>query len=332
MLKEGDELAAAAMLTRMRQSTNTDVESLVRHFRAGDLLLQLALRPDTTFRYVFPYIKQMPARLVASSNIPYRTSLLYLETVEEESTPAYSDSGNSGEAGAQDGVAENRRMYLAPYHAAQLVDSRLGSVKASTWTTVTADDVFVQKLLEVYFLSDHSFYPMLHKDIVLEDMVAGRRRYCSSLLVNAILAQGCVSKPIQPPTSKENAGLLAKFSLTRLVCLFDGFQHGYTPLEGRARFWDPKTWGYKFLSEARRLWELEAGSEPKITTVQAAGIFCMIYSVDGMDRIGNKYLDQGVHLAKQMALFDTLSHISNALRRKVYTITAWNIFCLQRYD
>ncbi len=70
------------------------------------------------------------------------------------------------------------------------------------------------------------------------------------------------------------------------------------------------------------VWELEAGSQPKITTVQAAGIICTVCAVDGVDRVGNNYLDQGVLLSKEMALFDSLSHITSEPHRKVYTITA----------
>lgn len=192
ILKRADGSEAAAILARIRQSTSNDVESLVRHFHAGNLLLQMALKPDTRFRYVFPYMKHMPTRLVANPNVPYRTSLLYLETVEELQ-PEHSESRNTGQAETQGIIAEDKRMYLAPYHAAHLVDPRIGSVKASVWTNITADDAFVQKLLEVYFLFEHPFYPILHKDVFLGDMVAGRRRYCSSLLVNAVLAQACVS-------------------------------------------------------------------------------------------------------------------------------------------
>jgi hypothetical protein len=191
-LKNGSPSETEAVLTRIRQSVDVDIESLVRQIRCGNVLLQLALIPDATFRYVFPYVKSMPAHLIANPDIAYRTSLLYLDTAEEPQLE-HSNSRQSSQASAQGAIAEERRMYLTPYHAVQIVDSRISSVKASTWTTVTADDEFVQKLLEIYFLVDHPFYPLIHKDAFLEDMISGRRRYCSSLLVNALLTQACVS-------------------------------------------------------------------------------------------------------------------------------------------
>jgi hypothetical protein len=107
-------------------------------------------------------------------------------------------------------------------------------------------------------------------------------------------------------------------------------QHGYAASQGRARFWEPQTWGYKFFSETRRLWELEIERPANITTVQAAAVICTILAVDGMDKVGGNYLSQAVIMAKHMGIFDSLAHIQSARRRRVYGMTAWGLFGLQR--
>lgn len=79
-------------------------------------------------------------------------------------------------------------MYRTPYHAVELVDPQIRSVKASRWTSVTADDALVQKLLQCYFTFEFPSNTLLYKDHFLSNMAAGHDRYCSSLLANALLA------------------------------------------------------------------------------------------------------------------------------------------------
>lgn len=159
---------------------------MVRCLKGSDLLLQLSLVPSSEFKYVFPYKKDLPIHLSANKNVPYLTSLIYQFTIGD-AQPEHSMGLHQGDSGM-------RSMYLAPYHAAKFVDSRTDNVTASDWTTVTSDDALVRELLGIYFTFDHSFYPVLHKDHFLDDMAACRKRYCSSLLVNVVLAQACVCR------------------------------------------------------------------------------------------------------------------------------------------
>jgi hypothetical protein len=77
-------------------------------------------------------------------------------------------------------------MYLTSYHAVKIIDHRLDAAAASAWTAVLADNLLLRRLLETYFIFEFHDLPCFHKDSFLEDMVAGRRRFCSSLLVNAL--------------------------------------------------------------------------------------------------------------------------------------------------
>lgn len=91
------------------------------------------------------------------------------------------------------GTSELLRMYETPYHTVQMVEPRLDAVDPSKWTTVISDNVLLRKLLEIYFVHDYPYFTFFHKDFFLDDMATGRTRFCSSLLVNAVLAAACVS-------------------------------------------------------------------------------------------------------------------------------------------
>lgn len=171
------------ILDRIR--TGQDVRTVLRHLRDGDLLLQIALVPETQHRYSFPYRFGMPSFLLNHTN-PYLQSRIY-KTVGDPSATS-SDSANSLGASR----VGNDAQYRAPYHAAKLIDPRLDAVKPSQWTLVPASDTFLKDLLRAFFLHEYPMFPFFHKDRFLEDMSAGRHRFCSSLLVNATLAAACV--------------------------------------------------------------------------------------------------------------------------------------------
>jgi hypothetical protein len=60
---------------------------------------------------------------------------------------------------------------------------------------------------------------------------------------------------------------------------------------------------YRFLAEAKRIWELEA-SKPRITTIQAGIIFNVIHNLCGLDEIGQAYRVHAIALAHKIRLFD----------------------------
>lgn len=69
------------------------------------------------------------------------------------------------------------------------------NVQAAFWTKVTSSDQLVSHLLSQYFKWDHPIHNFFDKDLFLQDLVSRRTVFCSSLLVNAILAVACVSAP-----------------------------------------------------------------------------------------------------------------------------------------
>ncbi|KAH0531151.1 hypothetical protein TsFJ059_000019 [Trichoderma semiorbis] len=193
-LRFRDQADVDAVLRRLRQGH--DVESIARQIQTGDLLLQMRLSPETRFRHVLPYRSQMPLQLLTAHN-PYLDSSLYEATfASPESDMSMSIPPSSSSSALRRG--EHRPQYLKPYVAASIVDPRLDAVKPSEWTTVSSDDNLMRKLLSLYFFHEFSWLNCFHKDLFLEDMLSGSTRFCSSLLVNAVLTQACVCLKLLP--------------------------------------------------------------------------------------------------------------------------------------
>ncbi|KAH7195460.1 hypothetical protein DER44DRAFT_830667 [Fusarium oxysporum] len=176
-----------------------------------------------------------------------------------------------------------------------MVEPRLDHIDARKWTCIIDDNSLLRKLLETYFMTEYTFYPAFQKNYFLEDMAAGRSKYCSSLLVHAVLASAC---------------------------------HGYSKMSHRSQFWNPRTLGYQFLAEARRLWELEIGNA-RLTTIQAAIVLSLVHDANGSDEVGRSYLTQAVAAAHAMHLFSTPTKNSDDLEYYARAFTAWALFGLQ---
>ncbi|KAJ3538441.1 hypothetical protein NM208_g5904 [Fusarium decemcellulare] len=287
-LRSRSQVDAEAVLTKIRRGENVD--DIARQIEYGDLLLQTALVPETTYRYEFPLSPHMPARLTSHPN-PYLSSLIY-----ELATPPATPSGHPL-LRTQPGVpsSEVYTPYLKPYHAAEIIDPQLSAVVPSKWTTVCSDDALMRRLLAGFFLQDHDWWTAFHKDYFLQDMVHMRDDFCSALLVNAVLALSC---------------------------------NYYRGLSERTQFWSHKTLGYRFLAEAKRLWEYER-NESKLTTIHASLIFHVIYSGSGADKIGFAYMAQGCAMAHRMRLFGTPVAMESPRIRNVRSYTAWALYSWQ---
>ncbi|EEU40043.1 uncharacterized protein NECHADRAFT_11983, partial [Fusarium vanettenii 77-13-4] len=282
LLKTLPERDAQEILTRIR--SGIDVQTVLNQVKAGDLLLQVALVPETRLRYEFPYRSEMPADYARDN--PYLDSLIF------EGASLYSTSQASDHVTPRLmtnlGSEEQQSLYLKPFHAAHVAEPLLSNVKPSLWTPVCNDDALMRDLLGVLFRCEYQFTAAFQKDLFLEDMAAKRKDFCSSLLVNIVLAYACVCYP--------------------------GFSN-------RAEYWNPNTLTYRFLAEAKRLWELEC-AEPCITTIQAGILFSVIHNLCGLDEIGQPYRIHAVSLAHELRIFDVMDVRSQRMQNgRAYT--AW---------
>lgn len=195
MIRSMPEQDVAEIIRRLK--AGMDAATIVSYVRDGNLLVQLSLTPETTRRYEFPLVTEMPYHLYIGGN-PYLESL-YHRSLFPRST---SGSENSSQETEVQGVKkDNRRVvdndihhsaYEMPYHTAQMVEPLMEKVTAAPWTRVISDDHLFRRLISSYFCHPHPCGPFVHKDLFLEEMAAGRTTFCPPLLVNAMLANACV--------------------------------------------------------------------------------------------------------------------------------------------
>ncbi|KAK4074661.1 transcriptional regulator family: Fungal Specific TF [Purpureocillium lilacinum] len=163
---------------------------------------------------------------------------------------------------------------------------------AKTWTTVTSDVNLVAHLLALYFCWEYPTFASLSKEHFLRDFWDGRRRYCSPVLVNALLALGC------------------RFS---------------DRLETRRESSRAHSAGNHFFKEAQRL--LQENDHSSITTVQALGIMSIREAGCGRDSDSRYYAGQSMRLALELGLH-RVQHANDEGEDTVRSATFWGAFAL----
>lgn len=59
------------------------------------------------------------------------------------------------------------------------------------WTNITHDQELLEHLINLYFTWQHCFFQNFPENLFREDFHAGRTKFCSRILLNAICAAGC---------------------------------------------------------------------------------------------------------------------------------------------
>ncbi|KAK5245285.1 hypothetical protein LTS06_009291, partial [Exophiala xenobiotica] len=172
----------------------------------------------------------------------------------------------------------------------------------AAWTNATNDDNLVQHLISLYFSWEYPVFASLSKEHFLLDFHSGSERFCSSLLVNAMLALGArFCDLVEVRKDKDNRGSA----------------------------------GDQFYEEAQRLLGFE--DTPSLTKIQALGLMSLRQASCGHDMSGwhlSRYamrnaLDLDLHLAdSQDRRADRLLY-SNP-ERQVSAATFWGSYTLEQ--
>ena len=166
----------------------------------------------------------------------------------------------------------------------------------TTWTDISEDLNLVQHLLALYFCWEYPTFASLSKEHFLHDFQEGRQRYCSPILVNALLALGC------------------RFS---------------TQPNTRAVPDDPYTSGDHFFKECQRLFYLE-DNHHSLTTIQALGIMSIREASCGRDSESWYYAGQSIRLAIEMGLQQIRNDDGDEDEIAVKAATFWGAFALDQ--
>lgn len=137
----------------------------------------------------------------------------------------------------------------------------------SRWFRIPQDTEFVDHLLNLYLSWSHPFFCFFSTDHFLQDMSTGATRYCSAMLVNAVLSVAC------------------QYSDRPVAC------NSYLQAE---------TAGDYFFGEAQRY--AENIGEATMTAVQATAIMSLREWLSGHDHISYRLCGHAVRLALEMGL------------------------------
>lgn len=166
---------------------------------------------------------------------------------------------------------------------------------SSTWTSTTNDINLIHHLLALYFCWEYPTFASLSKEHFLRDFQDGRQRFCSPILVNALLALGC--RFSSQPMTRENPN-------------------------------DPYTSGDHFFKEALRLFNGERNHHT-LPTIQALGIMSIREASCGRDSESWYYAGQSIRLAIEMGLHQNSTEGDDDLIA-VKSATFWGAFALDQ--
>lgn len=181
------------------------------------------------------------------------------------------------------------------------------SYEVTQWTTVTSDLALIKELMAFYFCWEYPIFASISKTEFLPDYLSGRRRYCSSLLVNAMLAVGHRYLAASTSTSPE-AGIET-----------DPMVHGETGPE----------MGEAFQAEAERLLAEENGRS-SLLTVQALGMLSIREASLGRNSTSSSYSCESIKMAVQMGLHRACLEGTSRSESDVRAATFWGAFALDQ--
>jgi hypothetical protein len=179
--------------------------------------------------------------------------------------PAVTITGESRHFGhsASLGLVSEDQDYGRQAHTTTIDPQRRGT----TWTKVTDDIGFINRLFTLYFTWCHPFFIIFSRESFYRDFEDGRDKYCSSLLVNAICAYAC-------HLTDEPAARLDQS--------------------------DFRTAGDHFFTEAKRL--LDENDTPSLTTTQALCLMAMREPSTGRDSPGFGYIGRCIRMCVELGL------------------------------
>ncbi|PYH44556.1 putative C6 transcription factor (NirA) [Aspergillus saccharolyticus JOP 1030-1] len=176
-------------------------------------------------------------------------------------------------------------------------------VSVSQWTRVTDDEKLISHLMTMYFTWHYPFFTTLSKDLFYRDYLRGiSSQYCSSLLVNTMLALGC----------------------------------HFTSWGGaREDPANPATAGDHFFREAKRLFfENDEHANAKLCTVQALALMSVREAGCGRESKGWVYSGMSFRMASDLGLnFDSTSLGVRSLSEEeidARRITFWGCFLFDK--
>lgn len=168
-----------------------------------------------------------------------------------------------------------------PNNPRPLCDNRLRDISLASWIEVPFSDVYASNLISRYLTTDHPVLGFFDADLFVKDLIDKRARFCSPLLVSAVLFWACVS---------------VRLSTFRTELTRD--EQSYTSVDSNAPYW-----GQILLDIAKQQWSADQ-DKPSILTVAAGYILGVAFACLGDDELGVEFQDRSTFIARQLRLLN----------------------------
>ncbi|KAK8073791.1 hypothetical protein PG994_004690 [Apiospora phragmitis] len=256
--------------------------------------------PETTYRHTYPMLQPISvtaleeSNLLRSVNSTRPTELSFQRPFEVRDLPVTEELFNID----ADSAVKLYRPHGAPEESLPIsrdyCDNRLAELSISAWTTVQVSDELAARIISLYLKTDHPMLGMFDPDLFVSDLVTQQRRFCSSLLVNALLYWGAqMYSAIDKEVNKH----------ARLFC-----------------------------AEAERLWS-EAKYTDTLLNMAGAQLLSLVFIGHGKDHACLKYLAEAVSMGVRLKLFGRWDAIGEETQREMSVddqsatqFAAWGIF------
>ncbi|PWY79167.1 hypothetical protein BO70DRAFT_338286 [Aspergillus heteromorphus CBS 117.55] len=209
-------------------------------------------------------------------------------------------------SGQRPGITLERmqRAWLTRLSGKPELVSRQPSYSVSTadiWTSVVGNAA-ASHLFSLFFVWDNPTWHVVEPGVFLDDFHSGRTRFCSSLLVHAILFYAChLSYDFEKPWDRRDEMATAK----------------------------------QLLREIERLWQLDHAT-PSLPTVQASLLLGAFFCAAGKDKIGTEYVQYGARMALHLGLHTSVCPVFQSpvlveaeRNRRAHKIIAGAVYDLQ---
>ncbi|KAK1979961.1 hypothetical protein LZ30DRAFT_724643 [Colletotrichum cereale] len=172
-------------------------------------------------------------------------------------------------------------------------DLRLKNLNIGFWTVVPITDQDAADIISLYLETDHSMLGLFDADLFLDDLIGKQVRYCSALLVNALLAFTCQAYAAKQPEASR--------------------------------------WSQEFEEEASKLWL--AQSDDSLPTITALGFMVQSCGCNGKGELDVRCIKEAAAMAKRLKLFgcpDAFTFVDlgrmSKTRARATTQAAWGVF------
>ncbi|RVD85046.1 uncharacterized protein DFL_003377 [Arthrobotrys flagrans] len=230
-------------------------------------LLEL-IRGDASIEQIVDYIQD---KLEDGSQVTFDGDLTESPPVDESVGEDQTEIENEKMSSSPPATQMYHRKTIDAMDIGSIVQISIPDVPSQPWTAVTTSDEFVSHLIQLYFTWEAPVYDIVEKTLFISDMRSGdpeSSRYCSPLLVNAMLAAAC-------RYSDRDAS-------------FDDRR-------------DPRSCGKHFFEEAKRLWQAGPQST-SLTSMQALVIMHYFEAFRANDGVGINYFDTAMNMYQELAL------------------------------